>query len=164
MRTSSNTSKTNQKTYAGKGAGSFQGGNCAGWCSDTTSHQKGEAPRPKIDQAKIDSFISPSELSKSWAPYGWRGQFVLPPQPHIAINRTHTVIGGGGRPHSFRLEWFSSKTGVGGVGAVSLCAHVLKVSKDEAAWRLAHWLAAGRFAGSCGFWGEVTLQTEQVAA
>ena len=152
--------KTNENSRAVvNDAGAFQVGSLTGRHPDTTPNQKAEAPRQKIDHAKIDSFISPRELSKSWAPYGCRGPFFLPLQPHIAIKSTsgQGVVNGG-----FHLEWFASQTGVGGVGAVSLVAHVLKVSKDEAAWRLAHWLALGQFAGARGFLDAVTSQTDEV--
>ena len=152
---------TTQDTRGAGGAASVQSRNLAGQnLHSTPKTQKEAPPRPKLDHAQIDSLISPRELSKSWAPYGCREPFFLPLQPHIAIKSTagQGVLNGG-----WHLEWFDPQTGVGGVGAVSLCAHVLRVSKDEAAWRIANWLALGRFAGKGWFWDTVTLQTEQVA-
>jgi hypothetical protein len=91
-----------------------------------------------LDHALIEKFISPDQLSKSWAHSFYRGPFVLPPQPNIAINHTP----GAGKSLGWQLRWFDPQPNIGGVGAISLVAHVFKISEDDAAWRLAQWLAA----------------------
>ncbi len=91
--------------------------------------------RPLFDIAKIDSAIPTYKLSKSWNG-GRKGvTFVLGPQPHIAIN--HLL----GEHNRWPLEWFDTQNGVKGVGATAMVAHVLKITRDEAARRLAEFIA-----------------------
>ncbi|QGM97710.1 hypothetical protein [Methylocystis parvus] len=91
--------------------------------------------QPLFDIAKIDAAIPAHKLSKSWCG-GTKGfTFVLGPQPHIAINHIP------GRDCRWPLEWFDTQTGVKGSGAVAMVAHVLKITRDEAARRLAEFLA-----------------------
>jgi hypothetical protein len=90
---------------------------------------------PLFDIAKIDSAIPTYKLSKSWNG-GRKGvTFVLAPQPHIAIN--HRL----GEHDRWPLEWFDTQTGVKGVGATAMVAHVMKITHDEAARRLAEFIA-----------------------
>jgi hypothetical protein len=152
--------KTQKNNRSVGSAAAVQSGNLTGRGSDTTQKLKAEDLRPKIDHAKLNRFILPRDLSKTWATNGSPGPFVLRSQPHIAIHRT--LIRGGA--DGVEIEWSSPRTRGSGIGAVSLVAHVLGISDDEAAWRLAHWLAVGRFASDRGFLDRVTLQTEQVAA
>jgi hypothetical protein len=126
----------NEKTHAVEGMGSFQNGS-AGQSLHSTQQTKKEALRLKINHAFINGKIRPTQLSVSWKNYSYRGPFFLPRLPHIAINH----IPGRCIEMRWQLKWFDPQTNVGGVGAISLVAHVLKVSEDEAAWRLANWLA-----------------------
>lgn len=59
----------------------------------------------------------------------------------MAIKLTGLAVAAGECPRC-RLNWFDPIAGVGGANEISLAAHVLKVSEDEAAWRLARWFAA----------------------
>jgi hypothetical protein len=115
----------------------------------STNQAKVEAPRPKVNYEAINSFIEPQILSKSWSGSRYRGPYFLPPLPHVAVN--HTRIAAAGKLIRNRLEWFDPITGVGGVGEISLAVHILKVSEDEAAWRLAQWLAAKSGCGIADF-------------
>ena len=104
----------------------------------STQQPEGEAPpRPKLDHALIEKFISPDQLSKSWACRTDRGPFFLPAQPRIGISKSGKMS-----VSCWPIKWFDPETNVGGVGAISLVAHVLNLSEDAAAWRLAQWIAA----------------------
>ena len=122
----------------GKVQSDFDEGRCKQ--ADSTSQTQREAARPKVSYEAINSFIEPQILSKSWSGSSYRGPYFLPLLPQVAVN--HTRIVEAGKLARNRLEWFDPITGVGGVCEISLAAHVLKVSEDEAAWRLAQWLAA----------------------
>jgi hypothetical protein len=60
-------------------------------------------------------------------------------------------------------DWVDIKAGAYGKGAISLCAHLFKISENEAAWRLARWFAVA--VARCDpsiFLAGITLQTKQV--
>ncbi len=110
--------------------------------ADSTSQTQREAPpRPKVDLAKINSFMRLDHLSRTWTVGNYRGPWFFPPLPNMAIKLTGLVVAAGECPR-YRLDWFDPIAGVGGANEISLAAHVLKVSEDEAAWRLARWFAA----------------------
>lgn len=83
-----------------------------------------------------------SNLSESMAARSSRanaakaGPWLLPPIPRIVVKTVRDSRG-----HVSSFNWFDSGTGVGGSGAVTLAAHVLKTSKSEAARRASHFLA-----------------------
>ena len=133
--------RTRNSRSAG-GAATVLSGFDEGRCkqADSTSQTQREAARPKVNYEAINSFIEPQILSKSWSGSSYRGPYFLPLLPRVAVN--HTQIVEAGKLARNRLEWFDSITGVGGVGEIPLAAHVLEIPEDEAAWRLAQWLAA----------------------
>lgn len=124
-------------------AAAVQSGFDAGQCekSDSTNQAKAKAPRPKVDLAKINSFIRLDQLSRTWTVGNYRGPWFFPPLPNIAIKLTGLAVAAGECPR-YRLTWFDPIAGVGGDNEISLAAHVLRVSEGEAAWRLARWFAA----------------------
>lgn len=96
--------------------------------------------RRPFDFTKIDAAIPVRMLSKTWARDSRDKTFVLGPQPHVAVDH---------KPHyncGWPLNWFDAQTGVKGVGAVALVAHVQKIKQEEAARRLVEFLAITTFA------------------
>jgi hypothetical protein len=144
-----------QNTRGAGGAASVQSRSLAEQNLHSTQQAEREAPRPKLDHALINRSIPKEQLSKTWA-FGYRRTHVLPPQPHIATSYTRGDCRGLNR----QLKWFNPITGVGGVGAISLVANVLKISEDAAAWRLAQWLAAEHGYDANAFI-DATSQTEK---
>jgi hypothetical protein len=86
--------------------------------------------RPLFDFAKVDAAIPVRMLSKTWSNDARGKTLVLGPQPHVAVNHKPQYV------CRWPLEWFDAQTGAKGVGAVTLVAHVQKITLDEAARRL----------------------------
>lgn len=103
--------------------------------SHTRPNKQASAPSRPFDFAKIDAVISVRMLSKTWARDSRDKTFVLGPQPHVAVNHNP------GYDCRWPLKWFDAQTGAKGEGAVALVAHVQKITLDEAARRLAEFLA-----------------------
>jgi hypothetical protein len=105
----------------------------AGQCDKSNIMKIGaaEGARPVFDHEYINKIVTFRHLSKAWTG-GWgQGPFVFGPRQRIAVKHETG-------------DWFDAKAGRGGNGAISLAAHILSVSSEAAAWRLANF-ASVRF-------------------
>lgn len=106
----------------------------------------GDGPAPWSIEA-IDNFysfkalplLSPTFRTTCGEFVKYRGATVLGPVPRVAVS---IVKIGGLSTRAFTLSWIDAATGCHGTGVVALTAHVLKISKLDAADRLV------RFAGN----------------
>jgi hypothetical protein len=94
--------------------------------------------RRGIDPSKIDSYANPRLLTPTWQSAeekDWPA--ILPELKHIASN--FDIVNGlqGGAT----LEWYDPLADKGGIGPISLIAHVLGISEDDAARRLVRFIA-----------------------
>jgi len=113
----------------------------------TSTHHAAEAPisnqRPALDLPMLEAMTPVARLSSTWrhlkCVLRW-DRFLLPAQPHISVHETD-LVWQGGTPVRAPRHWIDAKTGAEGVGVIALCAYVLDVSDNEAAWRLAKFMS-----------------------
>lgn len=98
-----------------------------------------QAPRVRLDFAKIEDALHPACITPSW---WWthsdsvadpKGPTILPELPFLFSNYDPN----NGLPKGETVIRFDAANGVEGVGVIALVAYVQGVSEEEAAWRIA---------------------------